>query len=274
MVQRKQSTRKPATTKNPTTKKKPTKKRIVAGKKKIKELYDTLSMRHVFYCCVAGLLLAVVIITANQCSDDDDDISVCYCENATAPIRPKSKLRDISSEQLPHAQANGLKKPIKNSKEFESVIDSLLDNDKLVKIKHTRYYNVRRLTHSYPYLTPEARDLLELIGKRFQTNLKLAGMPRYKYQISSLLRTEEFQKSLTRVNANAIVGVTTHYYGTTFDIAYDKYDYRGESVSDSKIEEILENTLRELREQCRLMIIREKSNKCFHITVVCPKKAV
>lgn len=245
-------------------------RRKAKGKRKssIKELYDLPSMKKMFYCCVAGVLIAVVIIIANRCDGGDNEIC-CYCENATVPIRSESSFMDVRSEQLLHAKANGLKKPIKDRKEFDMMSDSLIAGDKLVKIKPNRYYNISRLTHSLSYLTPEAKDLLNIIGKRFQANLKKAGMPRYKYQLSSLLRTVEFQRDLAGTDVNAVPDLSAHYYGTTFDIAYDRYDYRGENYCDPEIEEVLENTLRELREECRLLIIREKSNKCFHITVVC-----
>ena len=169
---------------------------------------------------------------------------------------------------MAHAQTNGLKSIIKDKEQYESQIDSLVEEGILVRIKPNKYYNIRRLTHSYPYLTPEARDLLNLIGKRFQANLQAEGLPKYKFQISSLLRTIEFQRQLTHQNVNATYGLSAHYYGTTFDIAYDKYDRRGKSYQDPKVEAILEKTLRELREECRMMIIRESSNKCFHMTVV------
>jgi hypothetical protein len=83
-----------------------------------------------------------------------------------------------------------------------------------------------------------------------------------------LLRTVEFQNQLTGQNINATRNLSAHFYGTTFDIAYNEYDLRNESYQDIRIEKVLEKTLRELREECRLLIIREKSNKCFHITVV------
>lgn len=245
-----------------------TKPRKKVTRKKIKEeVYNHLSPRNIFYAAIAGIFLAVIIIISNQCEGPEKK-KECYCENATAPIRSKTKFRDINSEQLAHAQANGLKTIIKDKKQFEAQIDSLIDNDILVRIKPNKYYNIRRLTHSYPYLTPEARDLLNLIGKRFQSNLQAEGLPKYKFQISSLLRTIEFQRQLTHQNVNATYGLSAHYYGTTFDIAYDKYDRRGKSYQDPKVEAILEKTLRELREECRLMIIRESSNKCFHMTVV------
>ena len=257
--QQKTTTRKPKSTTKP--KKKTTKKKIK------EEIYNSISPRNIFYAVIAGIMLAIIIIICNKC-EGQDETKECYCENATAPIRSKSKFRDINPEQLAHAQANGLKQIIKDKKDFEAKIDSLVDNNILVKIKPNKYYNIRRLTHSYPYLTPDAFDLLNLIGKRFQANLQAEGLPKYKFQISSLLRTIEFQRQLTHQNVNATYGLSAHYYGTTFDIAYDKYDRRGKSYQDPKVEAILEKTLRELREECRMMIIRESSNKCFHMTVV------
>ena len=259
MPQQKATTTKPKSTTKP--RKKVTKKSIQ------KEVSNSLTPRNILIASIVGLLLAIVIIIYNRCNGTENK-NICYCENATAPILSKSKFKDINSEQLAHAQANGLKTIIKDKEQFESQIDSLVEEGILVRIKPNKYYNIRRLTHSYPYLTPEARDLLNLIGKHFQANLQAEGLPKYKFQISSLLRTIEFQRQLTRQNVNATYGLSAHYYGTTFDIAYDKYDRRGKSHQDTKVEAILEKTLRELREKCRMMIIRESSNKCFHMTVV------
>lgn len=259
MPQQKATTTKPKSTTKP--RKKVTKKSIQ------KEVSNSLTPRNILIASIVGLLLAIVIIIYNRCNGTENK-NICYCENATVPIRSKSKFKDINSEQLAHAQANGLKTIIKDKEQFESQIDSLVEEGILVRIKPNKYYNIRRLTHSYPYLTPEARDLLNLIGKHFQANLQAEGLPKYKFQISSLLRTIEFQRQLTRQNVNATYGLSAHYYGTTFDIAYDKYDRRGKSHQDTKVEAILEKTLRELREECRMMIIRESSNKCFHMTVV------
>ena len=255
-------------TTKPTTKPKSTAKpRKKVTKKKIQEeVSNSITPRNILIASIFGLLLAITIIISNRC-DRSEKKNKCFCENSTAPIRSKTKFRDINSEQLAHAQANGLNTIIKDKKQYESQIDSLVEKGILVKIKPNKYYNIRRLTHSYPYLTPEARDLLNLIGKRFQANLQAEGLPKYKFQISSLLRTIEFQRQLTRQNVNATYGLSAHYYGTTFDIAYDKYDRRGKSFQDPKVEAILEKTLRELREECRMMIIRESSNKCFHMTV-------
>ncbi len=259
------TTQQKTTTTKPKSKAKPRKK--VTKKQIQEEVSNSLTPRNILFASIVGLLLAITIIISNRCNRNENQ-STCYCENATAPIRSKSKFKDINSEQLAHAQTNGLKSIIKDKEQYESQIDSLVEEGILVRIKPNKYYNIRRLTHSYPYLTPEARDLLNLIGKRFQANLQAEGLPKYKFQISSLLRTIEFQRQLTHQNVNATYGLSAHYYGTTFDIAYDKYDRRGKSYQDPKVEAILEKTLRELREECRMMIIRESSNKCFHMTVV------
>ncbi len=42
----------------------------------------------------------------------------------------------------------------------------------MVEIKTNDYYEVEELTHSIPYLVPEAANLLEDIGKNFQDSLK------------------------------------------------------------------------------------------------------
>ena len=107
--QQKTTTRKPKSTTKP--KKKTTKNKIK------EEIYNSISPRNIFYAVIAGILLAIIVIVCNRCESPDKK-EECYCENATAPIRSKSKFRDINPEQLAHAQANGLKQIIKDKKDF------------------------------------------------------------------------------------------------------------------------------------------------------------
>ena len=101
--QQKSITAKPKSTAN-----KP-RKRVT--KKNIKEeVYNSISPRNIFYASIAGILCAVIIIVSNQHKPRTEE--TCFCENATAPIRSKTKFKDINPEQLAHAQANGLKKII------------------------------------------------------------------------------------------------------------------------------------------------------------------
>ncbi len=257
MAKKTTTTRKPA-------KKAPKRPKMKIAKSEFSTIYRAIGI---------GVVIAVLIIIIQQCdTEKTPEIPESYCGCATAPITSKTSFHDINPEQLAHAKTNGLKKPIRDKAEFEELKDSLIHHSQLVSVRSNRYYRVQTLTHSLPYLTPDAAELLNEIGKRFQHNLKKAGLPSYKFHISSLLRTVEFQKQLTHVNVNATPNETAHYYGTTFDIAYNQYNRRLKSVVDERVEKVLVETLEELREQCRLMIIREKSNKCFHITVVNKKE--
>jgi transcriptional regulatory protein LevR len=128
------------------------------------------------------------------------------------------------------------------------------------------------LSHSHPYLTPKAAQLLEDIGKRYRKKLDENGMGNYAYHITSLLRTKESQKSLSRSNMNASSN-TSHLYGTTFDIAYRSVSKKplpfiNVEVSDAKAIRLLSETIGELRRERRCVVVTERIEKCFHITVI------
>ncbi|HUG01360.1 MAG TPA: DUF5715 family protein [Longimicrobiales bacterium] len=84
----------------------------------------------------------------------------------------------------------------------------------------SRYWIVRELDHSEPQLTPSALALLEEIGTRFQERLRSMGLPPYRFEVTSALRTPEDQIRLRADNPNAAAGRSAHEYGTTVDIAY------------------------------------------------------
>jgi hypothetical protein len=95
---------------------------------------------------------------------------------------------------------------------------------RLVRLEDsTQYWVVRELTHSEPYVTPDARALLLEIGRRFHSRLDAMGMPRYRMEVTSVLRTAASQAELRRVNPNAALGESTHEYGTTLDVTYASY---------------------------------------------------
>ena len=58
------------------------------------------------------------------------------------------------------------------------------------------YYWVADLTHSVPFVTPDAAAVLDSIGVRFQRKLAGYGLPPYAFTISSVLRTQEDQAAL------------------------------------------------------------------------------
>lgn len=246
-----------------------------ATRKRVKKSVKQAAEKPILPYLLIGLAITALIIAAIEIdsylkrnSTREVDTECDFCQEATAPISSKEKFKDWNETHLKHARRNGLDHPYKTNAALQADLDSLRDNGRLVEISDNKYYRVCNLTHSLPYLTPEAANLLQEIGIRFHAKLRKKDLARHKFEISSMLRTEETQKGLRRVNYQATHDETSHYYGTTFDIAYDKYERFGIRYQDRQLESLLTETLRELRRECRLLIVDEKRNKCYHITVV------
>lgn len=178
---------------------------------------------------------------------------------------------DLNPVHLKYAQANGIK-PFKKNSELKSEVNGLVSEGKLVKVKNTRNYQVERLTYSHPYLTPEAKNFLNNLGNRFRKKLTENNMGVYAYQISSLLRTVENQRALSKSNKNASPN-SSHMYATTFDIAYDSVikkplPWVKVQMADPKAIKLLSEAIGELRSEGRCVVVSERQEKCFHITVV------
>jgi len=178
--------------------------------------------------------------------------------------------KDLNPVHLKYAKANGVA-PFKTNKDFNKGIDELLTDDKLVKISDNRYYRVCHLTHSHAYLTPAAKKFLNDLGKKFREKLDEKDKPDYYFQISSLLRTQENQKKLSRSNGNASSN-TSHLYGTTFDIPYSTvikrtFLWNEAEVTDGEATKLLSEAIGELRKEGRCVVVTEKNERCFHITV-------
>ena len=179
--------------------------------------------------------------------------------------------RDYNCIHLIYARRNGII-PFKSTSEFHDGIDELVSEDKLEKIKSNKYYVVKYLSHSHPYLTPAAAQLLEDIGKRYRKKLDENNMGNYAFNITSLLRTKESQKNLIRSNVNASSN-TSHLYGTTFDIAYNcvskkPFLWLNMDTYDTKAIKLLSESIGELRRERRCVVVTERIEKCFHITVI------
>lgn len=179
--------------------------------------------------------------------------------------------KDLNPAHLKYAKKNGIK-PFKKNQEFKSKVNELVDQGILVKITNARNYQVEKLTYSHAYLTPIANDFLNDLGKRFQKKLNENKMGIYAFQISSLFRTEENQRGLSKSNSNASPN-SSHLYATTFDIAYDSVikkplPWMKIQMADPKAIKLLSEAIGELRNDGRCLVVTEKQEKCFHITVV------
>lgn len=179
------------------------------------------------------------------------------------------RFSDLNEVHLRFARANGIA-PISGQKNLEQNIKKLVSSGKLVRISDSRYYSVNRLSHSHRYLVPRAKKLLDLIGERFQDKLKKNNLNEYQFRITSLLRTRESQKLLSFSNGNA-ASKSAHLYGTTFDITYKSLSKRtlwGKKTSrDGTAIRLLSDSILELQQEKRLVVVTERKEACFHITV-------
>lgn len=183
-----------------------------------------------------------------------------YRGNTTADVVPAQyRFGDVNDVHLREARKTGIR-PVERRTE--------LDTKRLEKIETCKYYMVERLTHSVPYLTTGASDLLRDIGKRFQEALAEKGLERHRIIVTSVLRTGEDVKRLQKVNGNASEK-SAHQYATTFDITYICYDrqsLRGDGVSFKELSAIMGSIIERLRQEGRCNVKYERQQRCFHIT--------
>ncbi|MDO4721921.1 DUF5715 family protein [Porphyromonas circumdentaria] len=140
----------------------------------------------------------------------------------------------------------------------------------LALIESNPFYKVDRLTHSIPYLVPEAKKLLDYIGEDFNIALQKRGIPSYRIIVTSLTRTEEQQQKLSKRNVNATTE-SSHSYGTTFDISWSRFDKVHSSeadISDAILKKVLASILQQYQKAHRCYIKHEKKQACFHITTI------
>ncbi len=137
----------------------------------------------------------------------------------------------------------------------------------LVEIKPNKWFDIDVLTHSMPFLVPEAAELLETIGRNFADSLAKRNAPGHQFRVTSVLRTAGLVKKLRRVNKNA-TDSSTHQLGTTFDIGYSVFNHpkTGKQLSDEELKFILAEVLYDLRRQNKCMVKYEIKSPCFHIT--------
>ncbi|MCC8038009.1 MAG: DUF5715 family protein [Bacteroidales bacterium] len=153
-------------------------------------------------------------------------------------------------------------------KPIESLRDAWRLRRPVVYIESNKDFVVDTLTHSVPYLVPEAAQLLHDIGRTFNDSLQARGGGDYRIKVTSVLRTPDTIKKLRRRNRNA-VDTSAHQFGTTFDISYLKFIEDSQRVprTDSDLRGLLTEILADLHAQGRCYVKFERKQACFHITV-------
>ena len=195
----------------------------------------------------------------------------------------RTLLADVNAVQTSRAQRVGIPRG--------SSVEELTRTGRLVQLEDTtQYWVLRELDYSVPYVTPATERLLNEIGKRFHERLDSLGIPRFRIEITSVLRTPENQSALRKRNANAAREVSAHEFGTTVDLAYRKWGapaldsiaglpITGElrTWSDSvmaatarergaELQAVLGRVLKELRAEGRVLVRMERRQTVYHIT--------
>jgi hypothetical protein len=137
---------------------------------------------------------------------------------------------------------------------------------KLLLVDSSDVYVVDSLFHSYAFLTKDAKNLLDDVGKRFQEKIRNTSFRETRILVTSLLRTESTVKRLMRRNRNSL-RISSHLHGTTFDIAHNEF-VAPKSLGEAEIaylREILAETLHEFRQEDRCFVTYEMNQACFHV---------
>lgn len=170
---------------------------------------------------------------------------------------------DLNDVQLAMAKKIGIE-PASTREEAEEALHQM------EKIETNDYYEVEELTHSIPYLIPEAASLLEDIGRNFQDTLRNRNASLYKIKVTSVTRTVDDVKKLRKRNTNSSKN-STHQYGTTFDISWVRYTKVDESdtlnIDKDRLKMVLAMVLRDLKRDDRCYVKHERRQGCFHVTV-------
>jgi hypothetical protein len=198
--------------------------------------------------------------------------------------------RYLNSAHVAQARALGVRAS------DDEAIDSLLAVGRLVELEDSTEHWIVRRGSSPARVVPHVRALLEVLGSRFQERLAAIGLPPYRLEITSSLRTAAGQARLRRSNANAAAGVSSHEFGTTVDLSYAAFappanppeeilrdvpaeftphlrrivDLAFESVSARKSRElgaIFSDVLAEAQAEGLALVIYERQQTVYHLTV-------
>ena len=168
---------------------------------------------------------------------------------------------DDNDTQLSAAKAIGVK-PFKKTEDIVNI-------KQLKQIESNEHFTIEDLTHSVPYVVPQAAKLIDDIGVNFLDSLANKGLNPYRIIITSITRSQEQQKQLSKSNINATEN-STHCYGTTFDLAYMRYNKVTRSrmyMHEDNLKLVLGQVLLNHQRAGKIFVKYEAKQSCFHITV-------
>jgi hypothetical protein len=178
----------------------------------------------------------------------------------------------------------------------ERMLDSLVAAGRLVALEDSTDHWIVRRGASPAYVLPDLRELLTVLGGRFQERLAALELPPFRLEITSSLRTTERQAELREDNANAAAGTSSHEFGATVDVSYAAFappavppeeifadlpfelrphmerlaDLAFESVSARKSRELAQifgRVLADAQDEGIALVIYERQQTVYHLTV-------
>lgn len=212
-----------------------------------------------------SLFALILLIMMSGCGQKEEPVKKNNPRNIRGVVSYRRTFGDLNDRQLKVAKKIGVQ-PMKTRAEVDKW------RGLLVRIAPCHAYDMDSLTHSVPYLVPQAIALLETIGENFQDSLVNKGLNPNKIIVTSVTRTIEDVKRLRRTNTNSSLK-SCHFYGTTFDISWKRFrkieDPDGRPLENVKWETlklVLSEVLRDLRKADFCYVKYELKQGCFHIT--------
>ena len=204
---------------------------------------------------LCGLLVSLLVFQA--CKEKRGELKKIWYNGSY-----NRDFNDLNPVHLAEAQKIGIE-PVPSREAAEHA------SRKMEEIETNAYYEVEELTHSIPYLVPEAAKLLEDIGRNFQDSLRNLNASIYKVKVTSVTRTVDDVKNLKKRNSNSSAN-SAHQYGTTFDVSWARYTKVDEedtlNIDKDQLKMVLAMVLRDLKKADRCYVKHERKQGCFHIT--------
>lgn len=224
---------------------------------------EKYKLRYIIYTIGLVIVVSGGSLFVNRCAP----AAPKQVEKKTIRIRSfgsySKAFNDLNPAHLASAKKWGV--PEVNSRD-----DAEKHRSKLKRIESCELYKIDKLTHSIPYLVPRAEEMLETIARNFQDSLISKGVGGYQLVVTSVLRSNADVRKLRRGNGNASKN-SAHRFGTTIDIAYNRFnriesDYPYE-IPQAHLKHVLAEVLRDQRKAGKCYVKYEVKQGCFHITV-------
>ncbi len=185
-------------------------------------------------------------------------------------LKKSRTLRDPNKMHILTGREMGLKEPFRKNADFLAVRDSIVQNGILIYVEDGAHFKKKEMSHSYPYLTKETVELVNEISDRFHQKLMEKKLNSYSLLLTSCLRTLESQNALRNCNLNATRDTTSHAFGASFDLSYWDFleDSTGNICRYKNLQKILTQTIREVRNEKKCLVIKETGQFCFHCTTI------